>query len=221
MKMTFYLFFAFLLLLSGVDCKAQGRRMYFGVEYELNPTPSFVFHGGGNPVRWDNVALYAGYFTDRYTSVEAFTTLGEFSDRNYLSKEGLYFPAEYVITKNVDRFLFATAGIRLNLGSSYSARGVRWYFLLGTEGIFFGAPYRERSITYYDGILDSVLTRKWGFPIFRYQGWGITLLGFRLIVPTRYIDLSWTSQFTIPVLKWGWNDMPDATLLSSTVGVQF
>ncbi len=195
------------------DSMAQVSKAYFGVEYELDPSPKFLFHGMGNRVKWDNIALYAGYFTDKYTSVEAFTNFGEYSDRHYFDKYG------YLLPGYEGNWLFATTGIRLNLGSSYDARGVRWYFLLGAEGIFYGSLNRDRTATFSDGI--TTLSEMWSFPKFKYQGWGITLLGFRLLVPVPYANLSWTSRFTIPLLKSGWDNMPDAQLLSSTIGVRF
>lgn len=202
-----------ILLAFASDSRAQAGKAYFGVEYELDPSPKFLFHGIGNHVKWDNIALYAGYFTDKYTSVETFTNFGEYSDRHYFDKYG------YLLQGYEGNWMFVATGIRLNLGSSYDAKGVRWYFLLGAEGIFYGSLNRDRAATFSDGITTE--TEMWSFPKFKYQGWGITLLGFRLLVPIPYASLSWTSRFTIPLLKNGWDDMPDAQLLSSTVGVRF
>ncbi len=204
-----------ILLLSGPVSMAQSNKAYFGVDYDLDPVYALLTHGGWNPLRWDNVGLYAGYFTDRYTSVEAFTNFGEYEDRNYFSGNSLE------LSGVPDRFRFATIGFRINLGSDYNERGSRWYFLLGAEAIFFGATYSEREVTYTDPVLNRVVSERWAFPRFKYQGWGLTLLGFRFIWPVSSADLSWTSTFTLPLLKNAWNDMPDATVFSSTIGVLF
>lgn len=205
---------------------AQDRRAYFGVEYELDPS-DFLFHGEPkNSVRWDNVALYAGYFNDQYNSEELFTNFGEYSDGNYSDGNYPVLKAsaplvEQVLTRDLDRFLFGTVGFRITIGSNYAAKGIRWYFLMDGEAIFYGAPHSERSVTYINSYGD-VVTDKWSFPKFQYQGWGITLLGFRLIVPVSCVKISWTSRLTLPHVKEQDNgDMPYVTWLSSTIGVEF